>query len=39
VLPFLYFISFLEYLVGYISPAPFSREFKRYFGFVPSVTI
>lgn len=26
------------YLVGYNSPAQFSREYKRYFGFVPSAT-
>jgi AraC-like DNA-binding protein len=26
------------YLVGYNSPSQFSREFKRYFGYVPSET-
>jgi AraC-like DNA-binding protein len=26
------------YLVGYNSPAQFSREYKRHFGFVPSAT-
>jgi AraC-like DNA-binding protein len=26
------------YLVGYNSPAQFSREYKRYFGFAPSAT-
>jgi AraC-like DNA-binding protein len=26
------------YLVGYNSPARFSREYKRHFGFVPSAT-
>jgi AraC-like DNA-binding protein len=26
------------YLVGYNSPSPFSREYKRHFGFAPSVT-
>jgi AraC-like DNA-binding protein len=25
-----------SYLVGYNSPAQFSREYKRQFGFVPS---
>jgi AraC-like DNA-binding protein len=27
------------YLVGYNSPAQFSREYKRFFGFVPSATV
>ncbi len=27
------------YLVGYNSPAQFSREYKRYFGFAPSATV
>ncbi|MDY6868355.1 MAG: AraC family transcriptional regulator, partial [Chloroflexota bacterium] len=26
------------YLVGYNSPAQFSREYKRHFGFAPSAT-
>jgi len=26
------------YMVGYNSPAQFSREYKRHFGFVPSAT-
>jgi AraC-like DNA-binding protein len=26
------------YLVGYNSPAQFSREYKRYFGYAPSAT-
>jgi AraC-like DNA-binding protein len=26
------------YLVGYNSPAQFSREYKRHFGFSPSAT-
>jgi AraC-like DNA-binding protein len=26
------------YMVGYNSPAQFSREYKRHFGFVPSQT-
>lgn len=27
------------YLVGYNSPAQFSREYKRYFGYAPSATV
>jgi AraC-like DNA-binding protein len=27
------------YLVGYNSPAQFSREYKRHFGFAPSATV
>ena len=31
-------VSEAGYLVGYNSPAQFSREYKRHFGFTPSVT-
>jgi len=31
-------VSEAGYLVGYNSPAQFSREYKRHFGFVPSAT-
>jgi AraC-like DNA-binding protein len=32
-------VSEAGYLVGYNSPAQFSREYKRHFGFTPSATL